>query len=64
MTVPQAILAGAGIIGIAIIGSQLIAPYRIVSGPALVWRINTVTGEVSGCDYSIIGSPPRGSGCR
>jgi hypothetical protein len=64
MTIPQAILAGAAIIASAIFGSQLLMPYRLASGPALVWRINSITGEISGCNYSMIGEPPTGEGCR
>jgi hypothetical protein len=49
MTVQQSILFGAVIIGASIIASRVVAPYQMASGPALLWRINTITGEVREC---------------
>ena len=49
MTVQQSILAGAVIIGVSIVLSQFVAPYQMASGPALVWRVNRITGEVREC---------------
>jgi hypothetical protein len=49
MTVPQSIFIGAALIGASIVASRLLAPYQLVSGPALLWRINTLTGEVREC---------------
>ena len=47
LTVPCAILIGSAIIGGAIAGAPIIAPYRIaaINSSDLVWRLNTVTGE-------------------
>jgi hypothetical protein len=49
MTVQQSILMGAVIIGACIILSQLATPYQMASGPALIWRLNRITGEVREC---------------
>jgi hypothetical protein len=51
MTIPQAIVASALIVGAAILGSKVIAPYQIVNSRALLlWRLNTITGDVRVCD--------------
>jgi hypothetical protein len=52
MSADRAILVGAAIIGIAILGSQLITPYRVAAAPGRAYRINTMTGVISMCDYS------------
>jgi hypothetical protein len=49
MTIQQSILAAAGIVGACIILSQLMTPYQMASGPALIWRLNRITGEVREC---------------
>jgi hypothetical protein len=59
MTIPQSIVAGAVVIGACIIGAQLVAPYQMASGPALVWRVNRITGEVRECLRGIDASQPR-----
>ena len=66
MTNPQAILIGAGVIALAVLGSRLIAPYQIVSGTAVVWRVNALTGKVELCNHTItIGSEVTGNpACR
>ena len=53
MTVPQAIVIGAAIIAGAIIGAQIITPYRLASGTAIVWRLNAITGETVLCNFEI-----------
>lgn len=53
MIVPQAVLVGSLIIAGSIIGTKLMAPYQLSSGPAIVWRLNTVTGEFQVCDSSL-----------
>jgi hypothetical protein len=58
MTIPQAILIAAGIIGASIIVARIVAPYTLSSGTAVVWRINTVTGSVELCNYSVDVSNP------
>jgi hypothetical protein len=45
LTVPYAILLGAIVIGGAIAGAPLIAPYRFTGDARDMWRLNTVTGE-------------------
>ena len=49
MTYPQAIVAAAGLIALAILFS--FSRYEIVSTPAwnVVWRVNTRTGETAYC---------------
>ncbi len=54
MSTPAAVLAGSIIIGLAITGTRLIAPYQIASGTAVVWRVNTVTGDTVLCNSVII----------
>ncbi|MCP2125781.1 hypothetical protein [Bradyrhizobium ottawaense] len=49
MTIPQSILAGAAVIGACIVAAQVVAPYQMASGPALIWRVNRITGEVREC---------------
>ena len=49
MTVQQSIVLAALILGASVIGSRLVAPYQLTSGPALLWRVNTITGEVREC---------------
>jgi hypothetical protein len=54
MTVQQAILIGAAIIGVSIIASRVIAPYQFSSamgadGTLLVMRYNTITGDAQIC---------------
>ncbi len=46
MTIPQAIVLGATLIGASIIGSRLIAPYEIAGAQSMVWRVNSVTGDL------------------
>jgi hypothetical protein len=54
MTVPNAVVVGAAIVGVAILTTRMIAPYQISSagtsesGP-FVWRLNTLTGAVTIC---------------
>lgn len=65
MTVPQAILAGSSIIAAAIVGSQFVAPYRLASGTADVWRLNAITGEMRLCNDEIIArAAPPTDACR
>jgi hypothetical protein len=54
VTVQRAILIGAAIIAVAILGSQLIAPYRLAATPGYAYRINAITGTISECDYSYV----------
>ena len=50
MTLNSAILAGAAIVAAAILGAQLVAPYRLVHPlNEGYWRLNTVTGEARPC---------------
>ncbi len=65
MTIQQSIIAGAAVIGISIIVAQLVTPYQMASGPALVWRINRITGEVSECLRGMDSTQPHiVSDCR
>jgi hypothetical protein len=65
MTIQQSILAAAGIIGVCIILSQLMTPYQMASGPALIWRLNRITGEVRECVREMDPRGPRVvSDCR
>ncbi len=65
MTIQQSIVAGAAVIGLSIIAAQLITPYEMASGPALVWRVNRITGEVRECVRGIDASQPHVvSDCR
>lgn len=65
MTVQQSILAAGVIIGISIVVSQLVAPYQMASGPALVWRVNRITGEVRECVRGVDAREPRAvSNCQ
>jgi hypothetical protein len=59
MTIPQSILAGAAVIGACIVAAQFVAPYQMESGPALVWRVNRVTGEVRECVRDLDVRTPR-----
>ena len=50
----QAIVAAALIIGSSIIASRVVAPYDFAvgmseSGEAVLWRVNTTTGETEVC---------------
>jgi hypothetical protein len=49
MTVQQSIVLAGLIVGMSIIGSRLVAPYQLTSGPAFLWRVNTITGQVREC---------------
>ena len=49
MTVQHSIIIGAALVACAVLGGQLVAPYRMTASGASVWRINTVTGEVREC---------------
>jgi hypothetical protein len=49
MTTPWAIVVGACIIGLAIFGARLFAPYQISAGPPNAWKLNTITGEMTHC---------------
>jgi hypothetical protein len=53
MTIQQAIILGAVIIAVSIIGARVMAPYKMAGDTSIVWRINTVTGTVEPCNYSI-----------
>jgi len=65
MTIQQSILAGAAVIGVSIIAAQLITPYEMASGPALVWRVNRITGEVRECIREVDANAPRAiSNCQ
>jgi hypothetical protein len=65
VTVPQAILIGSAIIALAIVGSQFVAPYRLASGTAMVWRLNAVTGEMRLCNSEInVREPLPADACR
>jgi hypothetical protein len=65
MTVQQSIIVGALIVGASIIGSRLVAPYQMASGPALIWRLNTITGEVRECVRELDARGPRAvSDCK
>lgn len=59
LTIPQSILAGATVIGACIVAAQFVAPYQMASGPALVWRVNRVTGEVRECLRQLDVRAPR-----
>jgi hypothetical protein len=65
LTVPQAIMVGSTIIAAAIIGSQFVAPFRLASGTAVVWRLNAVTGDMRLCNHEIYArAPDRENACR
>jgi hypothetical protein len=65
VTVQQSIIIGAPIVGASIIGSRLVAPYQMASGPALIWRLNTITGEVRECLRELDERSPRAvSDCK
>jgi len=54
LTPVQAIVAGALILGASIIASRVVAPYDFAvgmseSGEAVLWRVNTTTGETEVC---------------
>lgn len=53
---PLAIVAGAAIIALSIVGSSLLTPYQVSSSPAGVWRINTITGDMQLCNIGLPGS--------
>jgi hypothetical protein len=59
MTVPQSIIVGAALIGASIISARVLAPYQLASGPAFLWRINTMTGEIRECLRGLDASSPR-----
>jgi hypothetical protein len=54
VTPTYAILIGAVVIGIAIVGARLIAPYQFAAGVdaqgnPFLWRSSAVTGDVQMC---------------
>jgi hypothetical protein len=54
LTPVQAIVATALILGASIIASRVVAPYDFAvgvsdSGEAVLWRVNTVTGDTEVC---------------
>lgn len=49
LAVPIAIVIGAAIIALGIVGAALVAPYRLQPVSAAMWRLNTVTGEARYC---------------
>jgi hypothetical protein len=57
MTTPHAILIGAAIIALSIIGTQLAMPYRMAAGADGTWRVNAMTGDVQICSIAF-------GGCR
>lgn len=65
MTLPQSILTGAMVIGAAIVAAQLVAPYQMATGTAMVWRVNRITGEVRECVRELDPREPKvASDCR
>ena len=46
---PTAIVAGACIVGAAIVVAKLIAPYGLATSDGGIYRINAVTGTVAWC---------------
>jgi hypothetical protein len=65
VTVAQAVLIGASIIAASIIGTQVVSPYRLASGTAVVWRLNAITGEMKLCNMEInVRDPEAGNACR
>jgi hypothetical protein len=65
MTIQQAILIGAIIVGGSIIAARVIAPYEIASGTAVLWRVNTLTGAVQLCNFTIeVGNVDASNRCR
>ncbi|MDA9415718.1 hypothetical protein XH81_12820 [Bradyrhizobium sp. CCBAU 25360] len=59
MTIPQSILAGAAIIGASIVAAQFVVPFQMASGPAFLWRVNRVTGEVRKCRRGMDADQPH-----
>jgi len=59
MTTSQAIIVGAIIIGASIIGTRIIAPYEFTSGPAYIYRLNTMSGNVRECVRGVDAREPR-----
>jgi hypothetical protein len=57
MANPYAILIGAGISTLSIIGGQFAMPYRMAAGADGTWRVNTLTGDVQICSIAF-------GGCR
>lgn len=60
MSSVHAILVGAVLIGLSILGARVIAPYQIAMGNApngaiAIYRLNTFTGVVDVCGYKIQG---------
>jgi len=54
LTPVQSIVAAALIIGASIIASRVVAPYDFTvgvseSGEAVLWRVNTITGDTEVC---------------
>lgn len=49
LSVPVAIVIGSVIIGISIVGATVVAPYRLESFGAAVWKFNTITGAARYC---------------
>jgi hypothetical protein len=65
MTIQQAILIGAVIVGGSIIAARVIAPYEIASGTAVLWRVNTITGTVQLCNFTLdVGNVDAANRCR
>jgi len=61
ITTAIAILVGAAIIGVAILGAQFLDHYQLVGAAAndgrmFAWRLNTRTGEIQRCEF-MPGSP-------
>jgi hypothetical protein len=59
MTVQQAIMFGALVVGASIFGSRLVTPSQMAIGPAFIWRINTIKGEMRECLGGLDQSDPR-----
>jgi len=54
LSVTQAIVAAALVIGASVIASRVVAPYDFAvgmsdSGEAVLWRVNTITGDTEVC---------------
>ncbi len=54
LTVPRALIIGAVIVGAAVFGSKLVAPYQMSNVEAadytrIIWRLNTITGNIQMC---------------
>lgn len=65
LTLPQSVVIGAALIAASIIGTTLVAPYRIASGTGIVWRVNSFTGKVQLCNFEIdVRNPEMENACR